>query len=127
MTRPLAPSPVVIYVNAPAWAEDGTGARPASSGDMSGGFAAQSRSPAPASALAGRPVDLHAYRRVFKTRWAGFLRAHFRNSLDVAVHFSVDEKTARLWLEGVNGPQGWVVAHALCSIPGAADDLMKAA
>jgi hypothetical protein len=122
MSAPHAP--VVIYVNGGfASPEHGPEARPASSGEVSG-----PASPAqPSSQSQGRPVDLNAYRRLFKDRWAGFLRRHFRNSLDVAVHFSVDEKTARLWLEGVNGPQGWVVAHAMASIPGAAQDLMEAA
>lgn len=57
----------------------------------------------------GRPVDLHRYRTVFPDRWAAFLKAHFRDSVTVAYFFGVNEKTARLWMEGVTAPRAEVV------------------
>lgn len=68
-----------------------------------------------------------AFRRVFRDQWAGFLRAHFHNPLHVAVFFDVNEATARKWWEHVNEPSGWVVAHAVATIPGAAAALRMAA
>jgi hypothetical protein len=96
----------------------GTGAACASSGECRGGLA---------GLLSGRPCDPRAFRRVYPDRWAKFLRSHFRNSLEIAVFFDVDEKTARQWLNGVNAPQAWVVSFAVVSIPGAVAALMEAA
>lgn len=56
---------------------------------------------------------------MYPGRWMGFLRAHFSGHMHAAVFFDVDEKTARLWWEGVNTPQGWVVDFAIQSIPAA--------
>ena len=72
-----------------------------------------------AGLLAGRPCDPRALRAAFPERWGRFVRAHFRNPLEVAVFFDVDEKTGRLWWEGSHGPQGWVVDFAIRSIPDA--------
>lgn len=67
-----------------------------------------------------------AFRRLYPDRWAAFLRGHFRNATEVAVFFDVNEKTARQWLEGVTGPQGWAAAYAVASIPAAARQLLEA-
>ncbi len=60
----------------------------------------------------GRRCDPHAIRRKFPAKWSGFLRAHFRDAVEVAYVFSVDAKTARLWWEGSTGTQGWTVDFA---------------
>jgi hypothetical protein len=80
-----------------------------------------------AGLLSGRRADPMAYRRVFRDRWAGFLRANFHNPLHVAVFFSVDEATARKWWWHVNEPSGWAVAYARQTIPGADAALRMAA
>lgn len=77
--------------------------------------------------LSGRPCDPRAFQRLYPDRWSGFLRAHFRNSVEVAVFFDVDEKTARQWIEGVTGPRGWAASYACIAIPGAASWLLEAA
>lgn len=77
--------------------------------------------------IAGKPADPQAQRRLFPDRWGAFLRVNFHNHLHVAVFFSVDEKTARLWWNHVNQPQGWAVAYAVASIPNAAQQLLEAA
>jgi hypothetical protein len=59
--------------------------------------------------LSGRRIDLHALRRVFPDRWAAFLRSHFRSSTEVAYFFDVNEKTARLWMEGATAPRAEVI------------------
>jgi hypothetical protein len=77
--------------------------------------------------LSGRPCDPLAFRRCYPDRWSGFLRAHFRGPLEVALFFSVDERTARQWWEGTTGPQGWAPTFAVAAIPGAARFLARAA
>lgn len=72
----------------------------------------------------GRPFDMDGLRRVFRDRWAAFLKAHFRNSVEVAFFFGTDERTARQWLEGVNAPSGPFVAHAVDKFPAALPILM---
>lgn len=69
---------------------------------------------------AGVPVDLHRFKTVFPDRWAAFLKAHWRNSVDVAHFFDVDEKTARNWMEGVSAPRGALVAWVFDAMPAAA-------
>lgn len=59
--------------------------------------------------FSGRPIDLHRLRTVFPDRWAGFLKKHFRNSVEIAAFFSVSEKTARLWMEGASAPRSEVI------------------
>ncbi len=77
--------------------------------------------------FSGARVDLHGLRRRFPHQWADFLRRHFRNSVEVAVFFSCDEKTARNWLEGLSAPSSPAAIYAVASIPGALDELMRAA
>ena len=77
--------------------------------------------------LSGRPCDPMAFRRLYPDRWSAFLHAQFRSPLEVAVFFSVNEKTARQWWEGVTGPQGWASAYAVAAIPGAAAELLRRA
>lgn len=59
--------------------------------------------------LSGRPIDLDRFRAVFPDRWSAFLRAHFRNAVEVAYFFGTDEKTARNWLAGITAPRSEVV------------------
>jgi hypothetical protein len=66
-----------------------------------------------------RRCDPHAIRRKFPEKWSGFLRAHFRDHVEVAYVFSVDAKTARHWWEGSYGPQGWAVDFAHRQFPNA--------
>lgn len=75
----------------------------------------------------GRPCDPRAFQRVYPDRWHDFLKAHFRNSVEVAAFFDVNEKTARLWLEGCNAPRGWAVAYAVTRLPSAAKYLLEVA
>jgi hypothetical protein len=75
----------------------------------------------------GRPCDPRAFQRVYPDRWHSFLKAHFRNSVEVAAFFDVNEKTARLWLEGCNAPRGWAVAYAVTRLPSAAKYLLEVA
>lgn len=95
-------------------AERATGAGGVSSGNASG-------------ALSGVAADPLAYRRIFRDRWTNFLRAHFQSHLHVAVFFSVDEKTARMWWNYVTEPKGWAVSYARDTIPGARAALQVAA
>ena len=60
-----------------------------------------------------RPEDL---RRAFPEQWQAWCCANFRNSVQCAAAFGVSEKTARLWMEGVNAPQGYAVAAAICGL-----------
>lgn len=60
-----------------------------------------------------RPEDL---RRDFPEQWQAWCCANFRNSVQCAAAFGVSEKTARLWMEGVNAPQGYAVAAAICGL-----------
>lgn len=56
-----------------------------------------------------RPEDV---RRMFVKQWSAWCRENFRNSVQLAAAFGVSEKTARLWMEEVNAPQGYAVACA---------------
>lgn len=62
--------------------------------------------------FSGHRCDPRAFQRIYPDRWHGFLKAHFRNSVEVAAFFDVNAKTARLWWEGSTGPQGWTVDFA---------------
>lgn len=77
--------------------------------------------------FSGRPCDPRAFQRLYPDRWHEFLKAHFRNSVEVAAFFDVNEKTARLWLEGCNAPRGWAVAYAVTRLPSAAKYLLEVA
>ena len=67
-----------------------------------------------------RRCDPLSIRRKFPHQWSGFLRAHFRDAVEVAYVFSVDAKTARHWWEGTTGPQGWAVEFVHQVFPDAA-------
>lgn len=75
----------------------------------------------------GHNADPRAFQRLYPDRWHDFLKAHFRNSVEVAAFFDVTEKTARLWLEGCNAPRGWAVAYAVTRLPSAAKYLLEVA
>lgn len=85
------------------------------------------RSDKSSGTFSGRRCDPRAFQRVYPDRWHGFLKAHFRNSVEVAAFFDVNEKTARLWLEGCNAPRGWAVAYAVTRLPSAAKYLLEVA
>lgn len=72
----------------------------------------------------GRRADPRAFQHLYPDLWHGFLKAHFRNSVEVAAFFDVTEKTARLWMEGCNAPRGWAVAYAVTRLPTAAKYLL---
>ena len=65
-----------------------------------------------AGRISTRVFDPYKARREFPDRWAAWCRDHFRDSVMLAYAFGVSEKTARLWMEGVTSPQGWVVDAA---------------
>ena len=65
-----------------------------------------------AGRISTRVFDPYKARREFPDRWAAWCREHFRDSVMLAYAFGVSEKTARLWMEGVTSPQGWVVDAA---------------
>lgn len=69
--------------------------------------------------FAGVRFDMDGYRRAFPSLWSAFLRAHFRDRIHVAYEFSVDERTARNWWDGVNSPRPEVVMVALDRFPAA--------
>ena len=69
---------------------------------------------------ASKPFDMHGYRRAFPDLWSSFLRAHFRNPVEVAFFFDMaDTTTARHWWNGTNAPMAHFVAVAIDRIPGA--------
>ncbi|NBW13844.1 MAG: hypothetical protein EBR82_38165 [Caulobacteraceae bacterium] len=74
----------------------------------------------------GRPFDPQAYYRVFRDRWPDFIRANFRTSAHVAVFFSVDDRTARQWMEGTTAPRGQCVALAVAAMPDQARAFLRA-
>jgi hypothetical protein len=92
----VAPVPPVVDI-APNASE-------ASSGDFAGTFF-------------HRPADLHRYRVVFPGRWSAFLRAHFQGPSHIAFFFSVDDRTARNWWNGVSGPSASAVVLAAAVAP----------
>lgn len=65
----------------------------------------------------GRPCDPLALQRKFPDQWMAFLRANFRNPVDVAFTFGVTEKAADKWWHGIGGPQGSKVALAFAHFP----------
>lgn len=73
-----------------------------------------------AGMVAGRPFDLDRFRRVFPDRWTAFLHAHFRSHAQVQFFFSVDEKTARNWWNGVGAPRAEFAVVALAAFPASA-------
>lgn len=78
-----------------------------------------------AELYSGRPIDLHRMRAVFPDRWSAFLKAHFRNSVTVAFFFSVDEKTARNWIEGTTAPRAEVILSLIERCPAALPMLLQ--
>ncbi len=75
----------------------------------------------------GKPFDLHRFRAVFPDQWSELIRRSFRNPVEVAYFFSVDEKTARNWFEGTTGPSGHAVAIAVRYLPGALEIIFSEA
>lgn len=76
---------------------------------------------------AGKPFDLGRFRAVFPDQWSELIRRSFRNPVEVAYFFSVDEKTARNWFEGTTGPSGHAVAIAVRYLPGALEIIFSEA
>lgn len=63
--------------------------------------------------LSSNKKDVMSYRQFFAKRWQAFIRENYESPTHVAFVFKVDPKTASLWWEGCNAPQGWVVARAM--------------
>ena len=63
--------------------------------------------------ISRRVFDPYAVRQQFPDQWALWCRQNFRSSVELAAAFHVCEKTARLWMEGVTAPSGWVVGAAM--------------
>jgi hypothetical protein len=76
-----------------------------SSGDDAAGFAGVS------------PADVWGIKRTSPSRWAEFLRAHFRDSVHVAFTFGVSERTARDWLNEISTPRMPHVVLAFAAEP----------
>lgn len=57
--------------------------------------------------------DALTYRTFFAARWRDFIRENFESPAHVALVFRVDPTTAANWFEGLNAPQGWVVARVM--------------
>ena len=74
----------------------------------------------------GHSPDPRKYRALYPDRWIAFLKAHFRDHMQVAYFFGVSERTGRDWWEGKTGSQGWAVAYAVDQIPTAAEYLRAA-
>jgi hypothetical protein len=92
--------------------EDATASGGGSSGKSSGVFLG--RLPV-RNCRAG--LDPYETKRRFPQLWAQFIRDNFRDSTQAAAAFGVNERTARLWMEGTNAPQGWAVRYALGAYP----------
>lgn len=67
--------------------------------------------------LRGRPVDLDKMRCMAPAQWAQMIRSGTRNSTEAAWLLSVNEKTARNWLEQTNEPRWSTVAAVLRELP----------
>ena len=73
-------------------------------------------------------ADPHTFGAAFPDMWRAFLRAHYRNQVEVAYHYGVTEKAAEKWWQGIGGPNGAKVAMAYQLHPaGAARFLSRAA
>lgn len=57
--------------------------------------------------------DALTYRQFFAARWRDFIRENYQSPAHVAFVWRVDPTTARNWWDGMNAPQGWVVARAM--------------
>ena len=57
--------------------------------------------------------DAMTYRQFFAARWRDFIRESYTCPAEVALVFRVDPSTAANWFEGLNAPQGWVVARVM--------------
>lgn len=75
----------------------------------------------------GKAFDLVQFYADFPDRWMEFLRAHFPSPIAVAFHFGVSERAAEKWWHGIGGPRGDKVLVALRTVPGAEEDLLRAA
>lgn len=104
-------------------------------GASAGKRAGENSAPRP-GVLAGRlPVhnprvgaDAFHTRAMFPEHWSAWCRETFgTNPVTLAAAFNISEKAARMWLSGTSGPNGWAVAHAIATIPGAAEALVRRA
>lgn len=86
---------------------------------LSPGKVAQRRS----EKFSGQPFDIWTMKRVVPDRWRAFLHGSFTSHVHVAYIFSVDEKTARNWWEGIGAPRAEYVLAAINGVPGAAEQL----
>lgn len=79
-----------------------------------------------ARAKARAAVDPNACYAEFPDRWRAWLHAHYHTSSHVAQAFSVSEKAAQKWWDGIGGVNGGKVAYAVRTQPGAAQFLFAA-
>lgn len=77
-------------------------------------------------AKARASVDPAACYAAFPDRWRAWLHSNYRSSTHVAQAFSVSERAAQKWWDGVGGVNGGKVAYAVRTQPGAAQFLFAA-
>lgn len=63
------------------------------------------------------PFDPEAFYRMFPDRWMAFLHAHHRSVIEVAAFYSISEKAAAKWWNGIGGPRGDKVVLAAVTHP----------
>jgi hypothetical protein len=71
-------------------------------------------------------IDPEACYAAFPDRWRAWLKANYRTPRHVAQAFSVSERAAMKWWDGVGGVNGGKVAYAVRTQPGAAEFLFAA-
>jgi hypothetical protein len=71
-------------------------------------------------------VDPEVCYAQFPDRWRAWLHANYRTARHVAQAFSVSERAAQKWWDGVGGVNGGKVAYAVRTQPGAASFLFAA-
>lgn len=65
-----------------------------------------------------KALDPHGMHRAFPDIWAQYLRDHYGGRRGLVMEaFSVDDRTVRSWLNGLNAPSGSKVALAAARHP----------
>lgn len=94
---------------------------------FSGAKVVRFQAPRSPGKFSGRPFDVWGLKRVLPDRWSEFLRAHFTGHVHVAYAFSVDDRTARNWWDGIGAPRAEYALLAVQNFPDAAKMLGIAA
>jgi hypothetical protein len=71
-------------------------------------------------------IDPEACYAGFPDRWRQWLHRNYRTARHVAQAFSVSERAAQKWWDGIGGVNGGKVAYAVRTQPGAAQFLFAA-